>query len=126
MKTEFITIAIKNMRKRKLRSSLTLLGILIAIATIFVLISLSIGLEKSIQEQFEKLGADKFFVQPRGQMGPPGTEWASPLTNEDVEVLEKIPGVKEVTHYTIGNAKIEFKDEVTEKDRIVLFGGKPK
>jgi putative ABC transport system permease protein len=112
MISEYFTMALKNMRKRRLRSLLTLLGILIAIATIFVLISLSIGLEQTIKDQFEELGADKFFVQPRGQLGPPGTEGAATLTEDDVDVLEKIPGVKEVSYWTIGNAKIEYKDEI--------------
>jgi len=109
---EYFNMALKNMRKRRLRSFLTLLGILIAIATIFVLISLSIGLEQTIKDQFEELGADKFFVQPRGQLGPPGTEGAATLTEDDVNVLERIPGVKEVSYWTIGNAKIEYKDEI--------------
>jgi len=121
MLQDFFTLALKNIRKRKLRTFLTLLGILLAIATIFVLISLSLGLEMAVQEQFEKLGADKFFIQPRGQLGPPGTAGAVQLTKEDIEVIEKIPGVQEVTYYTIGSAKIEFKDNI----RFVMVSGFP-
>jgi putative ABC transport system permease protein len=112
MISDYFILAFRNMKKRKLRSSLTLLGILISIATIFVLISLSIGLEEAIQEQFEKLGADKFFVQPKGQLGPPGTSGAAMLTIDDVEEIEGISGVKEISYWTIGNAKIEYKDEI--------------
>jgi putative ABC transport system permease protein len=112
MISDYVNMALKSFKKRKLRSFLTLLGIVIAVATIFVLISLSLGLEEVVQNQFEKLGGDKFFVQPKGQMGPPGTEGAVMLTDEDVNVLDKIPGVKATAFWTIGNAKIEFKDEI--------------
>ena len=120
MKTEFFFIAAKNLRKRKLRSFLTLVGIMISIATIFVLISVSIGLQNAVQEQFQKLGTDKFFIQPRGQFGPPGSSTVGAiLTKDDVEEIEKVLGVKEATYWTIGNAKIEFNDEI----RFVQVGG---
>ncbi|MBS3088179.1 ABC transporter permease [Candidatus Pacearchaeota archaeon] len=108
---DFFSMAIRSIAKRRLRTFLTLIGIVISIATIFTLISLSLGLNVSINNEFEKLGGDKFFVQPRGQLGPPGTAGAIQLTIKDIDAIKKIPGVKEVTYYTIGNAKIEFKDE---------------
>ncbi len=112
MITDFLTMASRNMRKRKLRAFLTLLGILISISTIFVLISLSLGLESVVEEQFQELGADKFFIQPRGQLGPPGTEGAATLTEDDITVIEKTAGVSEVSYWIIGNARIEFNKEV--------------
>lgn len=109
MITDNFNIAFKNMKKRRLRAFLTLVGILISIATIFVLFSLSIGLKTTIQEQFELLGTDKFFIQPRGQFGPPGSGSAATLTEDDVDVVDGISGVKDVTSYLIGNVKIEYR-----------------
>ncbi len=109
---DYTIIALKNIRKRKLRVFLTLLGILIAIATIFVLISVSLGLEEAIEEQFRLFGTDKFFVQPRGQIAGPGTGGAVQLTKEDLNVIEKIPGVKLASPWTISPAKIELSDEI--------------
>ena len=57
-------LALKNLRKRRLRSWLTMVGIIISVAIIFILISLSIGLQNAVTEQFEILGGDKFFIQP--------------------------------------------------------------
>lgn len=110
MISDYFSLAFRNTKKRKLRSFLTLLGILISIATLFVLVSLSLGLEAAIQEQFQILGTDKFFIQPLGQFGPPGAATAATLTTNDMGVVKKVSGVKEVTSYTVGNAKIEFKD----------------
>ena len=113
MLTDFVLIALKNLRKRKLRSMLTLLGITISIATIFVLISVSLGLTSAIEKQFQEIGSDKFFIQVRGQFGPPGSDTAaSMLTDEDVETIKKITGVKEVATWTVANTQIEFKDEI--------------
>ena len=108
---DYFTLAVRNLRKKKLRSSLTIIGIFISIATIFVLISLSIGLDSAVKEQFRQLGSDKFFIMPRGHAGPPGAGGAVQLTVQEVNVIEKVNGVKAVSYDTIGNAKVEFNDE---------------
>ena len=112
MISDLSKIALKNLKKRKLRAFLTLLGILIAVATIFMLISLSLGLQDAVKEQFRLLGADKFFIQPAGQLGAPGTGGAVELTQKDLDVVRKIPGVKDATYFTAANAKIEFENEI--------------
>jgi putative ABC transport system permease protein len=88
-----------------------MIGIIISVATIFVLVSVSIGLENSIEEQFRSFGTDKFYIQPRGQLGPPGTGFGGQLTIDDVDVIDKISGVKDLTYFVIGNTKVEFKDQ---------------
>ena len=115
---DYIKIALKNIKKRKLRAFLTLLGILIAIATIFMLISISLGLRNAVNEQFRLLGADKFFIQPQGQLGGPGTGGAVQLTEDDVKVVEKIAGVKEVSPWVATSAKVEF-DKQTRYTSVV-------
>src|SRR3989344_3260993 len=112
MISEYLNIAIKNIQKRKLRAGLTLLGITISIATIFVLISVSLGLQEAVEEQFRLLGADKFFIQPRGQLAGPGTGGAVELTESDLDVIRKIVGVKEASPWAASSAKIEFNDEI--------------
>ena len=109
---DYFKIAVKNLKRRKLRSYLTILGIIISISIIFILISLSIGLESAIQEQFRQFGTDKFFIQPRGQLAGPGTGGAVELTQSDIDVIKKVSGVKDYTYWTASSAKIEFKDEI--------------
>ncbi len=113
MISDYFKLAVKNIAKRRLRTFLTLIGILISIATIFVLISLSLGLDATVKGEFQKLGSDKFFIQPRGQFGPPGsTSTGSILTQDDVDVVKKVAGVKDVSYYTVGNAKIEHRGKI--------------
>ena len=114
MKKEYFKIAIKNLIKRRLRSWLTLLGIFISIATIFTLISLSLGLQGAVKAQFDLLGADKFFIMPKSMnLGGPGSGSGSfMLTEKDVNAVEKMNGIKDFTYYTMGNIKAEFQGEI--------------
>ena len=91
MLTDYFKLAVRNLKRRGLRSWLTMLGIFVSIATIFTLISLSLGLQAAVNEQFRLLGADKFFVQPStGFLGPPGSVGGTLLTEEDITVIEKV------------------------------------
>src|SRR3989344_2850256 len=109
---DYFKIAVKNLKRRKLRSYLTILGIIISISIIFILISLSIGLESAIQEQFRQFGTDKFFIQPRGQLAGPGTGGAVELTEKDLKVVRKVIGVKEASPWAASPAKIEADDQI--------------
>ena len=109
---DYFILATRNLRKRKLRSWLTMLGIFISVATIFTLISLSLGLQAAVQEQFNQLGADKFFILPKtGFLGPPGSVGGVILTEDDVRQIEKVQGVKNVNYVTVANAKVDFNDK---------------
>jgi len=103
---DYAKLAWKNLSKRQLRSWLTIIGIIISIAIIFILISLSLGLRDAINEQFKILGADKLFIMPKGMVG--AGVGAVELTTKDADVIEKVPGVKDISYATIGNAQIEF------------------
>jgi len=129
MLADYFKIAYRTIMQRKTRSALTLLGIVLAIMTIFVLLSLSLGLNEAINQQFQELGGNKFFIQPRGQLGAPGTGGAVQLTLEDIKEIEKVNGVKLVSYYPAGTAKVDFQDKTryvfgvgipTEKDKMDL------
>ncbi|MBW3012760.1 ABC transporter permease [Candidatus Woesearchaeota archaeon] len=94
---DYFVIAFKNLRERKLRSWLTIFGIIISVASIVALISISDGLENSIKEQFVKFGSNRFYVVVPG--GQPGT--GTGLTTRDVDALESIPDFEYITPYLI-------------------------
>ena len=111
MKKDYFKLAAKNLRKRKLRSWLTIIGIVISIAVIFTLISLSLGLREAINEQFKILGTDKLFINPKGTGVGLGSAGVVEFTTADVDVVEKVQGVKDLSYATIGNGEIEFKNQ---------------
>ena len=110
---DYFKLASKNLRSRKLRSWLTMLGIFIGIAAVVSLISLGQGLQNAITEQFQKIGSDKIILESKGVIGPPGSGTASnKLTEKDIEVVKNVKGVDSVASMIFKTAKIEFKDEI--------------
>ncbi|HUW43349.1 MAG TPA: ABC transporter permease [Bacillota bacterium] len=92
----YLFLAFNNLKRRKLRAWLTILGIFIGIAAVVSLISLGQGLQAFINEQFEQVGGDKILIQPR-IFGPPGsvTEDELILTKDDLEVVLRVKGVED-------------------------------
>ena len=111
MISDYFILALRNIRKRKVRSWLTIIGIIVSIATIFMLVSVSLGLQGAIEEQFRLLGADKFFIQPKGQIAGPGTESAASLTIKDTEIIEKTYGVRDISYFAAHNIEVVFADQ---------------
>jgi len=109
---EYFKMAWNGLKTRKLRSWLTMIGIFVGIAAVVALVAVGQGLEKSITEQFEELGTDKIFIQPKGQFGVPGLETAVELTKDDIETVSKTKGIDEATGMVAGIVKVEFDDEI--------------
>ena len=112
MLRDFFVLGLNNLKRRKLRSWLTMLGIFIGIAAVVSLISLGQGLQETIEEQFEMLGSDKIVVQPKG-MGAPGSAVSDQLIlkQKDLEFIENIRGVEWAIGYLVKTGQAKFKDE---------------
>ncbi len=109
MISDYFRLAINSILHRKLRSWLTIIGIVIGVAAIIALISLSLGLKSTIEEQFEAFGADKILISPKGFRGP-GT-LAEGLTEKDVEVLERIDEIEVVSPGMALPGEVKFHEE---------------
>jgi len=108
---DFFGLAFNNLKRRKLRSWLTMIGIFIGIAAVVALISLGQGLQNYIEGEFEKLGKDKIIIQPLG-FGPPGTAGPSLiLTSEDLKTIENVRGVEWAIGFLVKQGQAKFKDE---------------
>jgi len=112
MISDYFAVAFNNLRHRRLRSWLTMLGIFIGVAAVVSLISLGQGLQGAISEQFEQLGKDKIIIQTK-TMGPPGSATSESLilTSKDLEVIENVRGVEWVIGILIKTGQAKFKDE---------------
>ncbi len=111
---EFLRLSFSNLRKRKLRSWLTMLGIIIGIAAVVSLISLGEGLQTAITGQFGSLSTDKLTIQNAGTgFGPPGSTVVRKLTSHDIDIIKKVQGVDEAVSRLIRIAKIEYKKEIS-------------
>ncbi len=95
MLIDYFLLAINSIIHRKLRSWLTIIGIVIGVAAIISLITISRGLQYSVEEQFQSFGANRILISSKGFQGP-GTV-SQGLTTKDVDTIEKISGFKYIT-----------------------------
>jgi len=111
----------------KLRSWLTIIGIIIGIAAVVSIVSISQGAQRTIEERFGQLGADIITVSPgysraTGFRGGPGggggfnggTADQEDLTDKDVLALKSVPNVKFVMGQVSGRAEIKYLGESGE------------
>ncbi len=109
---DYFWFGIKNLRRRGIRSWLTLLGIIIGIATVVSLISLGDGLKAAVNAQFGIEDTEVITLQAGGLngYGPPGTGVVKPLTREDAEAIEKLDVVEVAIPRNVETVKAEFND----------------
>ena len=115
---ESIIMSWQNIIHNKMRSFLTVLGIVIGVMSIIALISIVQGVNDEMMGQFSELGANKLTIQATG------TPLKSGLSDKDLQLLSEIEHVKGIsptlttTLSVVGNQKvienvtIEGKNEV--------------
>jgi len=108
---DYIELSFKNVRKRGIRSWLTMLGIFIGIAAVVGLISLGTALQNAITGQFSQLDPDKLTVQnAETGFGPPGSTAVAKLTQHDIDIVQRINGVEFVIPRYIRSVQVEYND----------------
>ncbi len=110
---DYLRIATGTLRRRFLRTSLTMLGIFIGIAAVVALISLGQGMQAAINQQFASVGTDKVMIQGASAgFLPPGQGSAGTVDEDDLELIRKIPGVKRAAGRLLRSTKLEYADQV--------------
>src|SRR4029077_16238866 len=59
-----LRVALDSLLANKLRSSLTMLGMVIGVGAVITLMSIGQGAQAAVQEQFNSLGTNLIFVEP--------------------------------------------------------------
>lgn len=111
---DYFSLSFNNLKRRRTRSWLTMIGIFIGIAAVVALISLGQGLQAAIERQFEDFGSDRIIIQEKGVQGPPGsgTSLSAKLTSNDIEIIKDVRGVESVAGILFKTARIEHNDEI--------------
>jgi len=110
------TTALRTLFSHKLRSALTMLGILIGVAAVISMVSLVRAEQAMVKESFESLGANLIFVTPgasSAMMGMGGSLGsAQTLTLEDAEAIARdAPSVSMVAPVTQTTTQIVAGEE---------------
>lgn len=94
--SDLLSMSVNNLLRRKLRTFLTVLGVVIGTASIVVMISLGIGLNRFTLEQYESSGsltAIRIYNYDRGGSSDKTNPEDSFMTDETMKMFEKIPHV---------------------------------
>ena len=85
---EIIAVALSSLHANKLRSGLTMLGIIIGIAAVITVVGLGLGAQRAVQDRLAQLGTTLLRVNPERQRRG-GVQWEEPkrLTIADAAAL---------------------------------------
>jgi putative ABC transport system permease protein len=89
---ETISVALDSLRANKLRSFLTMLGIVIGVGAVIAMVALGRGAQESVKSRIASLGTTLLTVLPaqaRGAGGVASSSDRAPLTLDDAKALEE-------------------------------------
>jgi putative ABC transport system permease protein len=84
---ETVLLALREIQRNLLRSSLTILGIVIGVAAVVALVILGGGATVQVTEQIASLGSNLLMVQPGQRMGPGVASAPAPFHLDDAEAI---------------------------------------
>lgn len=99
--TNLTKIAVNALMRNKTRAFLTMLGIIIGVASVIAMLSIGQGSKKSIQDQVSSMGSNMIFIMPGSQKAggiQMGNTSSQSLTLKDVESLKiECPSISAVS-----------------------------
>ena len=123
MLQNLLSMAAFNIKQRKLRSFLTLLGIVIGVAAVVATVSIGTTMQENIMGQLNKFMADIVTVVPGKLRIVAGPEQAGgkalKLTESDEKEVQKISGVKEVLGQISNSETVTFQNET---GKLIVYG----
>ncbi len=109
-------LSLKNLKKRGIRSWLTMLGIFLGIAAVVSLISLGQGLQTAITGQFTTLSTNILTItSAETSFGPPGATAVKKLTDHDLKLVGSFTGIEIAIPRLVRVAKVEYNSILTFK-----------
>jgi len=118
--SEAARIAWEAILKNKIRSFLTMLGIIIGVAAVIIMVGTSAGTEATIQEQITSLGSNLVFVQGSMQRGGPGQAPTGGLVFDDAAAIQDgVSGVTSVVVEQSSSESVKFGDVTLESISIL-------
>ena len=109
-----LKLGVKSLFLHKLRSALTVLGILIGVTAVIWLVAMGEGISYQAQQQIKNLGATSVIVRSVKPTSVSGGDSSWPVygvTRDDFErIRDTVPGIVEVTPVREVMRRMEFKD----------------
>jgi putative ABC transport system permease protein len=122
--SNLLKIALNALRRNKMRAFLTMLGIVIGVASVIAMLAIGQGSKKSIQDQVSNMGSNMILIFPGSQQRggvQMGFSSSKSLTLEDVKVVAtECPSVKMVSPEVRSGGQVIFASQNTPT---TIYGG---
>jgi putative ABC transport system permease protein len=96
-----LKIALRALSRNKIRSALTMLGIIIGVGSVIAMVSLGQGAQKQVQDQISSMGTNLLIVMSNSQRSGgvrAGSGTGTTLTTDDADaILRDVPGVAAIS-----------------------------
>ncbi|MEV4350768.1 ABC transporter permease [Actinoplanes sp. NPDC049596] len=119
---EVVRFALRGLSANKLRSALTMLGILIGVAAVILLVAVGNGSAKAISDRIEALGTNTITVMSTGRGGSSSTALTKDMADALVDPV-LAPDVKTVSPVVSSSATVTY--EGTDHDVSSFVGTTP-
>ncbi len=104
-----LKIALKALNNNKLRCFLTMLGIIIGVASVITMLAIGQGSKNSIKEQISEMGSNMIMIHP-GNMQRGGVRQSADdmqtLEVSDYEALQQLPGIAAISPSVNSNGQL--------------------
>jgi putative ABC transport system permease protein len=97
-------VALQALRANRLRSGLTMLGVVIGVAAVVVLVAIGTGAKQEVESQVEGLGSNLLIVVP-GQVNFGSAPTVSRLELSDVDTVARLVGDRERVAATVSSGE---------------------
>ncbi|MBM3318768.1 MAG: ABC transporter permease [Candidatus Eisenbacteria bacterium] len=120
-----LRVALRAIARNKMRSGLTVLGIIIGVAAVITMVAIGEGASTMVQSQIASMGDNIINIFPGSSVGPGGRHGgagsASSLTEEDAAAIaQHVPTVKAVSPVAISGGQVVFGNQNWSTS---IFGG---
>ncbi|PIT70399.1 MacB family efflux pump subunit [Bartonella tribocorum] len=105
---ETFVMALLAMNAHRMRTFLTMLGVIIGIGAIIAMVALGNGTREKILENFKSLGSNTLTIFPGKSFSDPQAVKITSLVEADAEALSDLPYVSGVTPQISANSTVRF------------------
>ncbi|WP_373531630.1 ABC transporter permease [Vampirovibrio sp.] len=105
-----LKVSLKSLSANKLRTLLSMLGIIIGVGAVISMLALGTGAQKQVLSQIQAMGTDMLIVRP-GQKGFRGVAQGNQdnLTLQDAEsLMKRLPAVSQIAPVVSGSVQIKY------------------
>jgi putative ABC transport system permease protein len=106
---ELLRLALSRLRTNRLRAALTMLGVIIGVASVVALVGVGQGTTSNITNALSSLGTNLLTISPTGA----SSDGSTTLTLEDSEAIAELPGVAAVAPEVSTNQNVSAGTETT-------------